>query len=132
MQETTKFQLIPLTIVVGIWKARPSIHTVTVSCCAGGLRLITLAPDGIPWGAPIVAPIDGMYAGGVVRGCPCGAGEGLAGAEPGNGEEVCQFPGGWWGGGPADSVAGMSGAGKAGGGALGRDVAILSRRVCMF
>ena len=44
----------------------------TVSCCGGGFKLITLAPAGAPWeaagGAWIVAPIEGIYAGGVVSG----------------------------------------------------------------
>ena len=38
--------------------------------------------------------MEGIYAGGVVRGSPCGAGEGLAAAMPGGCDEVCQLPGG--------------------------------------
>ena len=56
---------------------------------------------------------------------------GVGGCCAGVCDEVCQLPGGWWGGGPAASAAGRSGAGKEGGGALGRAAAILSRSVCM-
>ena len=84
---------------------------------------------GVAW---IGLPMEGMYAGGVVRGSPCGAGEGAAVVMPGGCDGACQLPGGWCGGGPAASAAGRSGAGKAGGGALGRAAAILSRSVCML
>ena len=58
--------------------------------CRRDLESTAIHPDGdsvllrrrTQVAACTVAPMEGMYAGGVVRGSPWGAGEGLAGADP--------------------------------------------------